>query len=131
MRTRRLDLAQSRHFFAGQPAKRTSAPATATNACDGVVVGEKVAGGITGGIEPVNGIALGIQNLQVGVNAQPVESDQNAGASMGGAERGLDNRGEVFTIFAVILIYAFVIQLVVALDGGNKAVWTLVCLFDM
>ena len=87
--------------------------------CNGVVIGEEITGGIAGSKEPGDGFTFRIENLQFGVNAQPIHGNQQTRTGNTGAKRRFDDRSEFYRIFTEILIHTLLDQLVVTFNGDR------------
>ena len=88
----------------------------------GVVVGKEAAGHITGDVQTLHGLVVGVQSLTLFVDGDALLGGQQRGTQPAAVEGSGADGAQTACRLAEVLIVLFVIQFVVAGNGGYKVV---------
>ena len=86
----------------------------------GVVVAEEAAGAVTGGVQALDDLVLGVQDLHLLVDAQAVDGGQEAAAVPAAEEGRVAQLGEAVGLLAEVGVLLGVVQVVVVRDLGQE-----------
>ena len=112
-----LLLVDARELFAEALAlDETAAMAVALNV-DRVVVRVHVAGAVADGVQALDGLALGVDNLEVVGNRDAANNGEQAGSNLGRIEGTLLDGEQEVRFLVEVGVFALLANLVVALDG--------------
>ena len=88
----------------------------------GVVVGKEAAGHITGDVQTLHGLVVGVQSLTLFVDGDALLGGQQRGTQPAAVEGSSADGAQTVSGLAEVLVVLLIVQLVVALHGGKEGV---------